>query len=242
MKFRLRLLPLTIFAAVLMLSLRAGQFWEGLETISGSVSVAETQAQMGPGEEAPPEKAEEKTGAEVEAAEEVMDVEVDPFLAIEEGAKTEFSEAEIELLQNLAVRRQVLDRREREIEMREALLAAAEQRVDSKIAQLKELQNTIQSKLKQYDEQESANLRSLVKIYENMKSKDAARIFEQLDMAILLEVIDGMNERKSAPILAKMDPLKAKSITSELAVRRRIPRDENELEVLQRIGGSETGG
>jgi len=56
-----------------------------------------------------------------------------------------------------------------------------------------------------------------------MKPKDAARIFEELDMAVLLDVIERMKERKSAPILAKMNPVRAKAITLELAQRRELP-------------------
>ena len=60
-----------------------------------------------------------------------------------------------------------------------------------------------------------------------MKPKDAARIFEQLDMVVLLDVIERMKERKSAPILAKMKPQRAKEITLELAQRRGLPVAQN---------------
>jgi flagellar motility protein MotE (MotC chaperone) len=67
-------------------------------------------------------------------------------------------------------------------------------------------------------------MRSLVKIYENMKPKDAAKIFEQLDMGIMLEVVERMKEQKVAPILAEMNPVKARELTSELAQRRQMPQ------------------
>jgi flagellar motility protein MotE (MotC chaperone) len=66
-------------------------------------------------------------------------------------------------------------------------------------------------------------MESLVKIYESMKPKDAARIFEALELPILLDVMERMREAKSAPILAAMDPMKAKEVTSSLAERRTIP-------------------
>jgi flagellar motility protein MotE (MotC chaperone) len=56
-----------------------------------------------------------------------------------------------------------------------------------------------------------------------MKPKDAARIFEELEMDILLPVVERMKERKTAPILAKMNADKAKAITTELAQRRLLP-------------------
>jgi flagellar motility protein MotE (MotC chaperone) len=58
-----------------------------------------------------------------------------------------------------------------------------------------------------------------------MKPKSAARIFEELDLDVLLPVIERMKERKIAPILAKMNAEKAKTITTELAQRRRLPEN-----------------
>ena len=123
----------------------------------------------------------------------------------------------------LAERRAEIDRRAAGLEQREALLEAAERRIDEKIAELQLLRKAIEDLLIRRDEQEEAQLTSLVKIYENMKPKDAARIFEELDMAVLLDVIERMKERKTAPILAQMNPRRAKAITLELAQRRGLP-------------------
>jgi flagellar motility protein MotE (MotC chaperone) len=60
----------------------------------------------------------------------------------------------------------------------------------------------------------------LVKTYETMKPKDAARIFDTLEMEVLIEVAQRMKEAKLAPVLAAMDPAKAQSVTVELAARR----------------------
>jgi flagellar motility protein MotE (MotC chaperone) len=80
--------------------------------------------------------------------------------------------------------------------------------------------------LKARSEQEEAELKSLVKMYENMKPKAAARVFEEMDMDVLLDVVDRMNERKVAPILALVTPTRAKEITFELAQRRQLPIPE----------------
>jgi flagellar motility protein MotE (MotC chaperone) len=88
---------------------------------------------------------------------------------------------------------------------------------------LKKLETTIGGLIRQHDEQSEAQLKSLVKVYENMKPKDAARIFEELEMTVLLDVVERMKESKIAPILASMDPAKAKAVTVELATRRKLP-------------------
>ena len=79
--------------------------------------------------------------------------------------------------------------------MRENLLAATEKRLNSKLAELNGLKKRIQELLKKHDKQQEAKLKSLVKIYETMKPKDAARIFEQLEMPVLLDVVERMRDR-----------------------------------------------
>lgn len=131
------------------------------------------------------------------------------------------SPEEIDVLQKLAQRRQELDKRAADIAQQRVLLKAAEQRIDDKIAKLQSIESDIGSLADKRDQQEDARLKSLVKIYETMKPADAARIFEQLDMSVLLEVMKRMKEAKVAPILAAMDPEKAKVATTALAERRR---------------------
>jgi flagellar motility protein MotE (MotC chaperone) len=137
--------------------------------------------------------------------------------------RLQLSEAEVDVLQKLSERRQALDAREQGFAERQALLAAAEGRIDQKIGELKDLRTTLEHLVKAYDDQEESKLKSLVRIYENMKPKDAARIFEELEMETLLLVAERMNERKLAPVMADMNAAKAKLVTVELARRRRLP-------------------
>lgn len=133
-----------------------------------------------------------------------------------------FSEVQLELLQRLSERREELERWEANIEIKENTLDATEKRIDKKIAQIEAMKDEVAALLKQYNEKEDTKITSLVKIYENMKPEDAARIFDEVEMPILLLVIDKMSEKKVAPILAGMDPQKAKEITVQLAEQRRV--------------------
>ena len=47
----------------------------------------------------------------------------------------------------------------------------------------------------------------------------AAEIFDRLEMPVLIRVVERMREAKSADVLARMDPVKAKQVTTELARR-----------------------
>ncbi len=132
------------------------------------------------------------------------------------------SAIQIELLQKLSERRDELDRWEKDIQLKENVLAATEKRIDNKIAQIDSMKAEVSNMLAQYNEKEDAKIRSLVKIYENMKPKDAARIFDEVEMPVLLLVIDKMAEKKVAPVLAEMDSKKAKQLTVELAEQRKV--------------------
>lgn len=129
------------------------------------------------------------------------------------------SAAEVDVLESLSERRKLLDKREREIEIREKLVLATESRVKLKVAELQSLEEHIQELLGQVDEAEQTQADSLVKVYEAMKAKDAARIFENLNQDILIRVASGMKEAKIAAIMSAMNPAKAQALTVLLANR-----------------------
>ncbi len=135
------------------------------------------------------------------------------------------SASEVEVLQSLSERRRKIDERQKELDLREKLLAAAEQKVDDKITELKAIEANIKSLLRQKDEEEEAQIESLVKVYETMKAKDAARIFERLDNDILLDVAMRMKEAKVAAIMGAMSADSAENLTVLLATSISEPAD-----------------
>lgn len=140
--------------------------------------------------------------------------------AFNTGEPPTFTQNEIDVLQKLSERRETLDGRERDIVLRENLVKAAESRIDKKIDEMKALQASIQSMLKQLDNQDQEKVRSLVKIYESMKPKDAAKIFNELDLPVLMGVLRNMKEQKVALIMEAMDPAKAREVTDAMLQRR----------------------
>lgn len=129
------------------------------------------------------------------------------------------SAAERQLLEDLRARRLTLDAREQEIATREAVLGAAERRLSQRVEELSVLQARLEALDRAAREREEANWTNLVRIYESMRPRDAARIFNELEMPVLLEVVARMKQRAAAPILAGMDPALAQKVTAELAAR-----------------------
>jgi flagellar motility protein MotE (MotC chaperone) len=138
-----------------------------------------------------------------------------------------FTRAEVDMLQNLQSRREELDVRENEIKLQEDLLQVTEKRIGEKIDQLKRIETTIAELLKKHDKEEAQKIQRLVKMYESMKPKDAARIIPTLNMEIQISVVEGMKERRVAPILAAMPSAAAKKLTTELATRKQLPKTGN---------------
>lgn len=213
-----RVLPVVVVVALFLMGVKVVGIWDVLKNGKSPVSVAAFAEADSPAPSS--DKAENTLDSQqlAQATEPAKgddgDKPLDPVL---------FTRSEIELLQDLSKRRKELDAREQTVIQKEGLLTAAEDRIDKKIVELQKVRTEIEGLIKTYDEQEEGEIKGLVQIYEKMKPKDAARIFDELDMDILLQVFDRMKASKSASVLANMRPQKAKEVTSRIAERRTIP-------------------
>jgi flagellar motility protein MotE (MotC chaperone) len=129
------------------------------------------------------------------------------------------SPGERAVLERLQTRRQELDTRNRELEMRESLIKAAEKRLEDKVTELKDTEGRVNTAMGTRDKMEVQRFKSIVSMYENMKPKDAARIFDRLDMKILVDVSTQINPRRMSDILGQMSSEAAERLTVELAHR-----------------------
>ncbi|MBL4589157.1 MAG: flagellar protein FlbB [Alphaproteobacteria bacterium] len=218
---KLKILPLLVVVASLAFAVRLGEVIIDPASSQGSAS-----AQIGTPQDTPPPKSDLKstttTSTEGTSPEMVQQPTTIDWQDSDEN-DIEFSSVKAELFETLAKRRKNLDARELNVENKEALLKAAELQIERKYQELETIRNEIQALLKQQTSEEKARITSLVKIYEGMKAKDAAKIFNTLDMDILINVMGGMSERKLAPIMAAMDPDRARSVTIFLAEEKSLP-------------------
>ena len=151
------------------------------------------------------------------------------------------SAAERALLERLSERRLELEQRAREIEVRETLLQAAEQKLQAKTNELKEIEARIVTATQKKEEAEQARMKSLVTMYENMKAKDAARIFDRLDIRLATDVANQINPRRMSDILAQMTPEAAERLTVELAKRETGSAEKAKGPELPKIEGRPSG-
>lgn len=254
MKFReqLRVLPMMLVVAGLCFTVRVGEFVTGLS--SAGSAFAQQEMKPGEEDAKPPPLSADKAGKPPETVSEITeklkeaakdgpeetvpgDVTL-PTIAKDgaEGEKNEapwrdagdedFTNSGVQegLYRDLTKRREDIEKREKALSTRQALLEAAERELDQKVRELTGLRTEIETLLVKQTEEEKARTTSLVRIYEGMKAKDAARIFNSLDTDVLLQVLTKMSERKSSPILAEMDPERARTVTILMSQQQQLPQ------------------
>lgn len=131
------------------------------------------------------------------------------------------------LLERLAERRAELDSFSSELDMRLALVEAAEKRLEERKSALEALEARINTLVAEKKAMEEGQFKALVGMYETMKPADAAPIFDELQLAVLVRLARGMNPRKMAPILARMSPKRAEELTIAMAAA----EDEQTIDV-----------
>jgi flagellar motility protein MotE (MotC chaperone) len=215
-----RLLPITIFALAGLLALKSADLVRAAATSpDASPKVVSTDPAATPASMQPAPSPDPAQPAAIRPS--------------EDTTPPPFADGERTVLLELRQRRQELDAREATLAARESLLSAAEQKVSARVTELQALQKRLETLEATRQQREDAGWQGLVKVYETMKPRDAATIFNDLDMAVLLQVVDRMKEAKAAPVLAAMQPDKARDLTARLA-QMRTRRDDP--------GGSTVGG
>jgi flagellar motility protein MotE (MotC chaperone) len=146
------------------------------------------------------------------------------------------SASERAILERLQSRRQELEARAREIDIRESLLKAAEKRIDSRVEELKAVESRITTATDQKSETDAARFKGIITMYEGMKPKDAAKVFDRLEMPVLFEIASQIAPRKMSDILGLMAPEAAERLTIEMARRAAPDRSASAVE-LPKIEG-----
>jgi flagellar motility protein MotE (MotC chaperone) len=146
------------------------------------------------------------------------------------------SASERAILERLQSRRQELEARAREIDIRESLLKAAERRIDSRVEELKAVESRITTATDQKSETDAARFKGIITMYEGMKPKDAAKVFDRLEMSVLFDIASQIAPRKMSDILGLMAPEAAERLTVEMARRAGPDRSASAVE-LPKIEG-----
>lgn len=194
----------------------------GLKAVAMAESVAETVADAG--HAAPTTTAAAGDHPAEAAATPAAQCEA-PSLAEMAG----LSQAEVQVLQALGTRRAELDARGEALGTQDGLMLAAEQRLNERLAELRTLETHVNDLLGQLDEAQEQRLASLVDVYQRMRAKDAAAVFDGLDDDVLVQVASRMRQANLAEVMGRMEPTRARALTQMLAERARPPTSGGNL-------------
>ena len=202
---RPRLLPLALLAMLALLGVKLEGLWRGSVPAVALVSPSVASATAPPPPAPPPPP---------------------PRQALEIPAPpAPDAVAERAVLEALRARRTEIEAREAALAQREMLVAAVERRLTGRLEELAALQQRLEAEARARDERTEQGWRQMVRLYEGMRPRDAAGIFDELDMPVLIQVVDRMREAKAAPVLAAMRPERARLVTTELARHRSHSND-----------------
>jgi flagellar motility protein MotE (MotC chaperone) len=221
-----RLLPATIVAMAALLLLKCGVFLQAVAThgprpdgvMVAAANAASSDQTREPAKPAAPPVPQKAAGPTASGPAASGPVASGPAAA--KDGPPPVSDSERALLQDLRQRRLELDAQAAAIKTRESVLVATEQKLSARLTELQTLQKKLEGLDAAQRQKEEAGWRGLVKLYEDMKPKDAATILNDLSMPVLLQLMDRMKDAKAALVMAAMNPDKARDVTAQLAQMR----------------------
>ena len=131
-----------------------------------------------------------------------------------------------EMLQVIQTEREFLDQQRADIARREAEVDLASEKLKLEQGRLDELKAALEGLLAKAEAAQTDDVRRLVALYSNMKPKEAAAIMDDLDIEVSVMVLGTMNERTAAPILAGLNPTRARAISKIILERSKLPGDQ----------------
>lgn len=210
---RARLIPAAMITVAAVLGLKAVAMAEGVAETEGAHATDDAQHA-------------EATPAGATAATTPAATQCEPASLAEMAG---LSAAEVQVLQALGERRQALDARGEQMETQDALMLAAEQRLNERLAELRALETTVNDLLGRLDTEQETRIAALVDVYQRMRAKDAAAVFDGLEDDVLVQVASRMRQANLAEVMGRMDPVRARRLTEMLADRARPPTGGAEL-------------
>lgn len=124
-----------------------------------------------------------------------------------------------DMIAHLEQRETELKKKEEQLRQKEEYLTQMEQGIEKKLKELSVIQKEIQAYRAEKEESQSSKIRSLSKIYGSMKPKEAAKLIENLEDRLVVNIIGTLSSDEAANIMSNMDVKKAAKIAESLSHR-----------------------
>jgi len=114
-------------------------------------------------------------------------------------------------------RQEELKLKEEELKRKEEELKILQSEVEKQISKYEKLKKEVEGLLVQVDAQHKKKITQLVSVYSGMKAEEAAKILAETDENTTIEILLGMDQKKSSKILENMPKEKAVTLSEKIA-------------------------
>jgi flagellar motility protein MotE (MotC chaperone) len=140
---------------------------------------------------------------------------------VEAEKKKSWTEEEVALFRHLETRKKELDQREDTLKKLEEELQKQKGEVAMRLQQLEETRKKISGQLESKVQTDIERVEKLVAFYSNMKPQSAAKVFQDLNEDLVVELLQKMKQKNAADIMNLLPSEKAQKLTERFAGYRR---------------------
>ncbi|MFW7269444.1 MotE family protein [Gluconacetobacter sp. Hr-1-5] len=134
-----------------------------------------------------------------------------------QSADPEVAKAEADLVQNILTRQSTFDDEQKNLEEQKHILDAAQAALNEKMRTLDSSMAALAERQAAHRETMSAETDRLVRIYEEMPPKEAAAVFNIMDIHVLVSVANKMSPRKISAVMGYMMPERVNIVSQYMA-------------------------
>ena len=200
----------------LLIALYGFQNYEKVEHLVKNIEIdmlGSAHAEEAPAKKSAPAKADAKAPADGKDPK-TADAKAD---GKDEAKRDPAADTDPDHLQKLIDRKKELDAREEELNRVEQELAAQKAELEKRMKELEEMRAKISSVLDDRVKADDQKIDTLVQMYSNMKPQQAAKIFEEMDEDLAVDIIGRMKKKNAAEIMNLIKPEKAKTFAEKFA-------------------------
>lgn len=129
----------------------------------------------------------------------------------------EWTDEELSFFNDLNKRKEVLEKKEKELSQLEEELQKRQSEIEGKIKELEKTRAQIAGVLQDRVKTDEERVDKLVQFYSNMKPTNAAKIIATLEEGLAITILNKMKKQEAAAILNFIEPQRAKEISERFA-------------------------
>jgi flagellar motility protein MotE (MotC chaperone) len=131
--------------------------------------------------------------------------------------KVAWTDEEIALFKNLDERKKTLDGKEAELAKLDEELQKQKKELDDRLKALDQMRQKIAAQLEERVQTDQDKVDKLVALYSNMKPQSAAKVLQDLNEELVVDILGKMKQKNAAEIMNLLAPEKAQRLSEKFA-------------------------